>query len=395
MSDTLEALREAHLKEEPAPPERAPAPVIDLVLRCLAKDPAKRPPSARAVFDEIQERLAALTNDRRRRSSSQLPALGAEPVIPEAPATPPQKSAAIGAPGTRDPAEAAALALPKVAAAREWLDRALAGAAPLVILHGPQPGARRRIAKGALSAGRSKLHEVIRMPLSPGRETLIEGLIARLGLGETPTSAQSASILGALRLAASGDPPVLAVVTMDLERPLSPAEIADLMLLAAGAGHDMKLLVVCDAEAAEPILAAAAANGQAALLKACALERWTLAETVFYMRALIAATQGSARRWTPDALRLAAHVGEAYPERIVHNAVAIADIAKMPLITTWCVLGASAHGERIQHEGEALPEWRSPPAAWPGEELLATLTELRAEISGEEHAPEGADLRSG
>jgi hypothetical protein len=84
-------------------------------------------------------------------------------------------------------------------------------------------------------------------------------------------------------------------------------------------------------------------------------------------------------------------VGETSPERLVENAVALADVAKMPLITTWCVLGASAHGERIRREGDVSPEWRSPPASWPSEELLAMLTELRAEMSGEEHAPEGAE----
>jgi|GEM_PF-1461979 len=392
MSDTLEALREAHLNQEPAPPERAPAPVVDLVLRCLAKEPANRPPSAHAVYEEIQQRLAAL-NDRRRRGQAQSPAPQAAASPAAAPAGPQSKD--LGAPGARDTAEAAVLALPKIAAAKEWLERALAGAAPLVILHGPQPGARRRIAKGAISAGRAKLHEAIRMRLSPGGETFLEGLIARLGLGDTPPSAQHASILGALRLLASGDRPFLAVVTIYLERPLSPAEMSDLMLLASGAGQDVKLLVVGDAEAAEPILAAASASGQAAFLKSCALERWTLAESVFYLRAFIAATEGSARRWTPDALRLAARVGEASPERIAHNAAALADIAKMPLITTWCVLGAEAHSEPIRHEGDALPEWRSPPVAWPSEELLATLTELRAEISGEEHAPEGAEQRSG
>src|SRR5690349_20441143 len=48
----------AHVQEPPPPlPPEVPAPIADWVRRLLAKDPAERPQSAQAAWEELEEHL--------------------------------------------------------------------------------------------------------------------------------------------------------------------------------------------------------------------------------------------------------------------------------------------------------------------------------------------------
>jgi len=339
------------------------------------------------MCDEIQARIAVLTSDRRRRGRSHAP---------------PPRSARSGAFGASPNSyrysggwatvDAALLALPRFAAARQWLSHALLGDAPLILFYGPEPHAHRLLVQGAFEANHEALYEAVLMTLSPAGEGLVDGLLARLELEPAPRPVCYAEIRKALRLLAGSAKPIPAVVIIFLERPLSAAEIADLMQLAAGfAGQGIKILMTSERDAAEHILSHAAAANQPALLRTFFLRRRTLSEGVLYMKARCAITGAPSRRWTSDALRLAAYIGKADPERIVHNALALAELASMSLVTTWCVVGASAHGERIGGEADVLAGWRSPPGAWPPADLLAKLDELRIEMNGEERVMEEVD----
>ncbi|HJN76056.1 MAG TPA: protein kinase [Myxococcota bacterium] len=67
-ADTPHKLARMHVEISPRPPRQLvpalPEPVEQLILRLLEKDPAKRPPSARAVSDAIRGRHGALGVDR-------------------------------------------------------------------------------------------------------------------------------------------------------------------------------------------------------------------------------------------------------------------------------------------------------------------------------------------
>jgi serine/threonine protein kinase len=97
----------AHTQQPPPPlAEHAPdvpEPIVDWVHGLLAKEPAERPESARAAWEELEEHLLECVGPRWRRSARLEPRPGAAPSAPDRPATPaPFPSDPRSAPGERD-----------------------------------------------------------------------------------------------------------------------------------------------------------------------------------------------------------------------------------------------------------------------------------------------------
>src|SRR5215831_12217804 len=65
---TVKDLRAAHLNDQPSFPPDVPPSCAEIVLRCMAKSAGDRPASAVALHEEIQDALASLSGERRRRA---------------------------------------------------------------------------------------------------------------------------------------------------------------------------------------------------------------------------------------------------------------------------------------------------------------------------------------
>jgi hypothetical protein len=363
-------LRAAHLNEQPVFPPDVPAASVEIVSRCMAKNPGDRPASARELVEELGDAIAVLGGSRRRRGRRQ------------AGAAPPE---GFYTHSTRAAADAAVMALPVFAAARQKLEEALAAVPPLAVFHGPQPDALKAVHRSVIDVGGTRrFYVAARTTLTASTGTLGSRLVEQLHLGQWPLPAWHDRVCAELTsegVGGSGGQALPTIMELEVRRPLSAAEATDLIELARRAeGKNVIFLVTCDGPTAQGLLHEVDASGFAFLVRHVAMRDLSDEERAEHVRTWTATATGERLRWTDDALRLLRHTettGRKPVSRLMHNAIMIAHGASMRLCTTWSVLGADAHSDYIQTVNDIPMMWRSRPAAWPGDDLLPLLIQLR------------------
>lgn len=363
---TIETLRAAHLSQEPVFGADVPAAAANLVRHCMAKEPTARPLPAAALVDEILDVLSTLTGDRRWlvRRRGAVPVAGAEK-----------------AEDRRAAARVAVLQLPPLAAARKTLVEALEGTVAVVVVYGCQDETLTRLVHQEVDSQGSRTFLAARLVLA-GPEALRGRLSEQLGLQPSAPGTWHGRAVAEL-VPNGGGSAAKNVVEVALHRTLGASEVTDLVELGVRAeGKGVLFLVVGSAEVAEKLRSEAEALQHAAVVRGIEVPELTPDDRVRYLTLWVETASAGRAHWTPDGLRMAAALA-ADPrgsiERLAHNAIRIAEATGTGLLTTWTVLGAEAHGRYLQTNEEILPEWRTRPARWPDDVMLATLVRLRDE----------------
>ena len=110
------------------------------------------------------------------------------------------------------------------------------------------------------------------------------------------------------------------------------------------------------------------------------LPRVSIVDAVGYLRSWSDAVSGGEVRWTEDALAYAAQLesrGSAETSVLVHNAIAVRALARLPLVTSWCVMEAAAHPGFISLVNPGAAAWCRRPRRWPTAAMLGRLRALR------------------
>jgi hypothetical protein len=234
--------------------------------------------------------------------------------------------------------------------------------------------------------GTRRFYVAARTTLAAGSGTLGSRLVEQLHLGQWPLPAWHDRVCAELTAegaasAAQGQQALPSLMELEIRRPLSAAEATDLIELARRAeGKNVIFLVSCDGPTAKGLLHEVDASGFAFLVRHVPMRDVSDEERAEYVRTWTATATGDRLRWSDDALRLLRHTettGAKSASRLVHNAIMIAHGASMRMLTTWSVLGADAHQGYIQTINDIPMMWRSRPAAWPGDDLLPLLAQLR------------------
>jgi protein kinase-like protein len=397
---TVRDLRHAHLTETPAMAADTPAAAAEVVLHCMAKNPADRPASASALCDEIQDALGVITGDRRKRVTPRPTGpMGAAGSSPSAAG----ELAAFYNHSTRAAADAAALRLPVFAAVRAHLEEALAAGAPIVVFHGAQPDGLKAMVRAAVDRAEERRFYVAARTVLNAASPLAPRLVEQLHLGQWPLPAWHDRVCAELVPEASGSASLPSLMEIDVRRPLNGAEATDLIELGRRAeGKAIVFLIITDGITAGHLLREVDASGFAFLVRGVAFPELSDEERGEYVRTWTHQATGDRVRWTDDAIRLLRHteLSKKRPAiRLMHNAIMIAGGAGMRLVTTWSVLGAESHPDMLQTFNDVAPAWRQRPACWPGSDLLALLVQLRAEpedlgeaVIAEEEIFEDVDL---
>jgi tRNA A-37 threonylcarbamoyl transferase component Bud32 len=355
---TVADIRNAHLRQAPAIPATVPPPVRALIERCLAKAPADRFASGAALATAAQDVRADLAGERAPRPR----AVG---TVPPAPAG-------------RD-LEHAVADLPPFADARSGLAAALTAGTPVVILAGSRREITARVARTSVAAIASRFTVAARCRLA-GAGPLLAAAVARpLRIAASTGPRWSDAVLAAVQPAA---PVALhAIVEVELERALTQGEIHDLRHLARCAeGRAVHVVVTCDPALAEQVVIAFAGAGLGYLVRVVRIAEQTAAHVREHVLLWTRHCSDGGVAWTPDALALIAHLVLAEGcdlDRLLHNAVAIARAARMPLVTSWCVTGGAAHPEPLAGPADIAEGWRSRPHTWPSPDALAALRRAR------------------
>ena len=366
-------LRAAHLGEQPIIPPEIPQPAADVLLRSMAKNPADRPHTAQAFYEELAEAVAALSgrdSKRRRRAPG-----GAEP-------------GGVYTHSSRAAADASVMRLPVFTSAREKLEEALTAIPPLLVFHtapGEAPDALKAVQRAVVDVGSTRrFYVAARTTLGTGSATLGSRLVEQLHLGQWPLPAWHDRVCAELTSEAVGGGTLPTLMELDVRRPLSGAEATDLIDLARRAeGKNIIFLVTCDSDTAQALLHEVDASGFSFLVRHVPMRGLSDEERAEYVRTWTATATGERFRWTDDALRLLRYTETTHKkpaQRLIHNAIMIAHGASMRLLTTWSVLGADAHADYIQTVNDIPLVWRSRPTMWPGPELLPLLHQLREAV---------------
>jgi hypothetical protein len=365
---TVFELRDAHVKARPALPD-APPIVIDILSRCLEKKPDARPSTAKALYEDIGEAIGILTGDRR------------APRRPERAKLATQAEGAYGA-GNRVAADAAVLKLPFMARAKEKLDEALAAAPSILLVHGPQSNVLSRLVRNvsAEAAGARKFYVAARMVLAPS-DAFATRIVEQLHLGTGAVPAWHDRIIAELQPEAGASPTLPSLMEIELRRALTPAEATDLIELGRRAeGKAIIFLVTCDDATARGLLHEIDASGFSFLASQVDIKGLTGAERAALVRVWTQVATGDRLKWTDDGIRFVQHLAGSTKslDSYIHNAIMIAHAAAMKYVTSWCVLGADAHGKYLRTSGDVQPEWKQRPTFWPEANVLETLKRLRA-----------------
>jgi hypothetical protein len=372
LAKNVKDLRAAHIGEQPAFPADVPPVAQEIVLRCMAKSADARPQSAAALHDEIQDGIAVLSGERKRRGPRRH-GVPAEPV------------AFLGH-QSRAAADAAVLRLPVFAAVKAKLEEALAAAAPITLFHGPRPEVLNAVQRSVVDVnGTRRFYVAARTMLNAQSGTLGARLVEQLHLGSWPLPAWHDRVCAELTPEAgaggTSGGPLPSVMELDLRRPLTSAEATDLIELGRRAeGKSIIFLVICDDATAEALRHELEASGFAFLVRHVQMRELTDEQRAEYVRTWTAQATGERLRWTDDALRFLRHQETAARKpaaRLIHNAIMIAHGAGTRLVTTWSVLAAEQQPDYLQTVNDIPMTWRSRPQRWPADDLLPLLIGLR------------------
>jgi hypothetical protein len=165
---------------------------------------------------------------------------------------------------------------------------------------------------------------------------------------------------------------------------LSPRQRAEIDVLADAARVRGIVCAVATSPAAQP--QAAGSDDAESLDGFVCIEAIVAGESQPEMqerlRLWIETATGGRFRFSPDGLRLAGHAcceGGRWWARVGCDSLLIAAAARLPVVTTWAVLGATtAQGGHWHDVHDVPPEWRRRPFVWPPEDLLQQLVRLRA-----------------
>jgi tRNA A-37 threonylcarbamoyl transferase component Bud32 len=355
---TVADIRDAHLHRAPAIASTLPPSVRALIERCLAKAPAGRFRSAAALATAAEAARAELAGERTPRPR----AVGTVPPEPE----------------SRD-LELAVADLPPFADARSGLAGALTAGAPVVVLAGGRREVTARVARTSIEAIASRFTVAARCRLA-GEQPLLAAAVARaLHIAASSGPRWSDAVLAAVQPAA----PVAqhAILEVELDRALTLGEIHDLRHLARCAeGRAVHVVVTCQPALADQVVTAFAGAGLGYLVRVVHIADQTAAHVREHALLWTRHCTDGRVAWTPDALALIAHLVLAEGcdlARLLHNAVAIARAARMPLVTSWCVTGGAAHPEPLTGPADIAEDWRSPPRTWPSPAALEALRRAR------------------
>ncbi|MEM9491455.1 MAG: hypothetical protein AAGC55_20080, partial [Myxococcota bacterium] len=171
---------------------------------------------------------------------------------------------------------------------------------------------------------------------------------------------------------------------LHLRGSLSETDAISLALLARGGG-ERSIRVLASCRDKDHLVAARAARAYRLACQVIEIPPVDIGQLVLCLQTWTYAATENHFVWSRDALLLAcdALLQSEQPitllriEILAGNSVYLAANAAMRLLTSWCVSGALEHPERIERKGEISKPWRRRPSAWPPQDLLAKLGELR------------------
>lgn len=365
---SLEELKEAHRRKELHFPSGFNADVREFIGRLLKKKAEGRPQSADEVVREAERLLARL---------EQGPQAVQAPSV--APAAEPPRSESrlpIISDGRRAQAEASALAIPPLVACAKELSRAISNEGRPVVLHGPDEARLLALTESVLSKARDRFHVLAELKLSLPDEQVAEGLASACGARGAKYAGSVDKLNEMLRSGGNRH----GVVKFLFRRPATAPDAMELAeLVRCPAAARLRWLVLCDSGSAQQLVTALSISKvPSESIQAPTLHGENL---IKFAEGWTAAASDLRLRWSRDALLLLSHLDRQDPggsERRVHDATSLALNAKLGVVTTWCVMGASAHSGEIRMPCDVGSDWLVPPARWPDEAMFSLLSRLRS-----------------
>lgn len=357
VGNSREQLRQAHAELSPKLPQGLPAPVAELLLGMLAKEPSARPASQELprLLQQLAEAPYALpqrAGKERRQATSPFSAKGPGRALREVLRT------------GRDVAYVSELANALASSAR-GLEVCSAHAADGLLL-----------LDVAREVGAEPRPIAAQLTWSKPRVSLLELLERQLALptGLSLAEACAELLLPARRLGTG------AIAVVHAPRGLSDEQRIDLGVLcdAAAAANCVCVLATPwgNANAEEP-------RGFRRLLAFTPEEEPREVEERLKLWLAFATDQRFC--FSVDALRLAAHYCQSehrYWASLALQSLLIASAAELPVITTWAVQGAREQTCAWHDVWEVPAAWRKRPMRWPSTAMSAELERLRAQAGG-------------
>jgi len=360
-----DGLRRAHLEARPRFPTSVPEPLVRLIHRLMAKDPAQRLATAADALVAVAECAEELGFAAKRTTS------------------PRPKISADAHPGER--AEQAIIELPPLGQVTALVGHAILSGATLVTLAGQQLHYLERIVETAVHRNGDDVSTAAVVRLSAReRAELPQILRTMLRSQLSMTMHRDPSVRSNEReaivraLAPDNRRRVFPII---VNRTLAPSEVLFLVgLLNDAHGANLCLVVVCREAQAAPLAQAVEQHGHVAHAEFIEVPSLTPEQALAHLRVWIrAAGIPPSRRWSSPALALATDLALHHPAqtlRILKNAEILASRLEIPVLTTWCLRGGAQHPGTLLPNSVLLTEWRMPPKQWPDPAELERWTKL-------------------
>lgn len=355
---SVEALRHEHVSAAVSFPEPLRLPVRSAIEDMLAKDPADRPQTAAMV----EQRLSEVMRSQRRasRRSSSFDARSAETQL------------------SQRVTETLFLYEPMRTALQDF-DAAMLRSPLMLGLEGAHFRTQplllgefvRRRPEHCFVAARIRVEEL----------GLIEKLATDFGVEMTGRPRIYDTL--AERMSMTNHALTSSVVQIEVRRTLDTTEGADLReLLTRLEDHQVTVQLACDAISAERIRTVRNLSGDSRVGRWISPPPCTLSDTWPIVRDLVATVPTtalwafSAKLMIAEVIRVRMHVAP----RLMHNIIALSQLLKLPVITSFTCRAAEAIGEHITTLADIPPDWTEPPETWPDESTRVELQALSAEF---------------
>ncbi|ACY19032.1 serine/threonine-protein kinase [Haliangium ochraceum] len=377
----LDALRKAHLERTVLIPAEVPTALSELIRQCMAKDPAQRPSSARAV----RQSLSSFVSRVRRRRSSVIPSTESEAANSEEEANDSESATSDLPLLVRAEAEAEMLHVAVYAEASESFAAALAEECPLLVMHGGEAEERNVLLRRLFADDESGIERpsIARLEVAVEPGHLLAALGSRMGC--SPDEIDKITSILELLCGSVAVRKSLGYVQVCIAGAIDETDaISMIELVNAARARLVGFVLACATDDAD--LVAQAAQAYSLPVATARLSGMDADSAARYLVAWTRRASGGKFGWSHDALLLACDAFEQrssplivrWLEDLAVNAIYLAAHAHMRLITSWCVSGAIKHTSRIERIEDIVPSWRQRPVVWPPPELLTKLGELRA-----------------
>lgn len=358
----LAQLEEAHKNETPVVPLTIPAPIAGLIRDCMAKDPDERPADAAALAKRINKLLADFGHSTEfhrtpTRSNS----------------SPSQRKVRI------DSTEDTIANFTSLASVRQSLRVALEKAAPFILLHGPVWEIATKLASATIrELKRTTLLETPTF-FVPANGSVLGAMARPLGLDKDEVFGLFCDGTAMQTFRTNRDARL--VIWLKFDADPNPEQLGELKaIFAKSISLDMTLMVVCSSARSQKLIEGLGEHAR--MLTKLGLPRLSAEEFETYVRDWpVGLNEVRTMLWSKDSISLLRHLNmknDDSLDRLVNNAIAIGQNAKMSLITTWCVLGAVEHKGLIQAPEDIREAWRKPPKRWPNKEVQALVDTIRS-----------------